>query len=223
MTPWSPFQPESSLRANGGESRRRLQFFSFSFLFLLYFSIPFFNIYLLYIHYSVCLYACRPEECTRPHYRWLWATMWLPGIELRTFGRAGNALNGWAISPALSFSFLFFSFLFFVFPSFFPSFFLSFFLSFFCCFLFQEMVSLCMLGCPKTHSVNQAVLELKEICVWAEIKGMHLLPHTTARQRLHFLVTSGCPGLILSGDGSVLWMFANPDYVLPFNVMSLKH
>ena len=122
-----------------------------------------------------------------------------------------------SLQPCL---FLFFSFPFFVFPSFFLSFF---FLSFFCCLLFQEMVSLCMLGCPKTHSVNQAVLELKEICVWAEIKGMHLLPHTTARQRLHFLVTSGCPGLILSGDGSVLWMFANPDYVLPFNVMSLKH
>ena len=48
------------------------------------------------------MYICRPEEGTRPHYRWLWATMWLPGIELRTFGRAGNALNHWAISPAPS-------------------------------------------------------------------------------------------------------------------------
>ena len=57
-------------------------------------------IYLLCIQYSVCMYACRPEESTRSHYRWLWATMWLLGIELRTFGRAGNALNFWAISPA---------------------------------------------------------------------------------------------------------------------------
>ena len=60
----------------------------------------FFYIYLLCIQYSVYMYACRPEEGTRSHYRWLWATMWLLGIELRTFGRAGNALNLWAISPA---------------------------------------------------------------------------------------------------------------------------
>ena len=36
----------------------------------------------------------------RSHYRWLWATMWLLGIELRTSGRAVSALNRWAISPA---------------------------------------------------------------------------------------------------------------------------
>ena len=50
--------------------------------------------------FSFCMYVWRPEEGTRPHYRWLWATMWLLGIELRTFGRAGSALNLWAISPA---------------------------------------------------------------------------------------------------------------------------
>ena len=32
-------------------------------------------------------------------YGWLWATMWLLGFELRTFGRAVGALNRWAISP----------------------------------------------------------------------------------------------------------------------------
>ena len=42
-----------------------------------------------------------PEEGIRSHYRWLWATMWLLGIELRTSGRAAvSALNHWAISPA---------------------------------------------------------------------------------------------------------------------------
>ena len=56
-------------------------------------------IYLLCIQYSVR--AWRPEEGTRPHYRWLWAITWLLEIELRTFGRAGNALHLWAISPAL--------------------------------------------------------------------------------------------------------------------------
>ena len=30
----------------------------------------------------------------------VWATMWLLGIKLRTSGRAVNALNHWAISPA---------------------------------------------------------------------------------------------------------------------------
>jgi len=41
-----------------------------------------------------------PEENIGSHYRWLWATMWLLGIELRTSGRAVSALNHWAISPA---------------------------------------------------------------------------------------------------------------------------
>ena len=34
------------------------------------------------------------------HYGWLWATMWLLGFELRTFGRAVSALTRWAILPA---------------------------------------------------------------------------------------------------------------------------
>ena len=34
------------------------------------------------------------------HYRWLWDTMWVLGIELRTSGRAVSALNYWAISAA---------------------------------------------------------------------------------------------------------------------------
>jgi hypothetical protein len=41
-----------------------------------------------------------PEEGIRSHYRWLWATMWLLGIELRTSWRTVSALNHWAISPA---------------------------------------------------------------------------------------------------------------------------
>ena len=41
-----------------------------------------------------------PEEGFRYHYRWLWATIWLLGIEFRTPGRTVSALNCWAISPA---------------------------------------------------------------------------------------------------------------------------
>jgi hypothetical protein len=41
-----------------------------------------------------------PEEGIGSHYRWLWAIMWLLGIELRTLGRAVSDLNCWAISPA---------------------------------------------------------------------------------------------------------------------------
>jgi hypothetical protein len=41
-----------------------------------------------------------PEEGIISCNGWLWATKWLLGIELRTFGRAVSALNCWAISPA---------------------------------------------------------------------------------------------------------------------------
>jgi hypothetical protein len=46
---------------------------------------------------SLKLYSDTPEEGIRSHYRWLWATMWLLGNELRTSGRA---VIHWAISPA---------------------------------------------------------------------------------------------------------------------------
>lgn len=42
-----------------------------------------------------------PEKDIESHYRWLWAIMWLLGIELRTSGRTVSALNDGAISPAL--------------------------------------------------------------------------------------------------------------------------
>jgi hypothetical protein len=48
------------------------------------------------------IYSDTPEEGIRSHYWWLWATMWLLGFELRTFGRAISTLNHWAISPALT-------------------------------------------------------------------------------------------------------------------------
>jgi hypothetical protein len=60
----------------------------------------------------VCMYVCiyeytpdTPQEGIRSHYRWLWATMWLLGIELMTSGRAVSALNRWAFSPAPSVKF----------------------------------------------------------------------------------------------------------------------
>ena len=47
------------------------------------------------------------------------------------------------------------------------------------CFVFEERVSLCILGCPKTHSVNHAILELTEICLplppW--VLGWKACPH----------------------------------------------
>ena len=52
---------------------------------------------------SICMYICMPEEDMRSHYRWLWATMWLLGIELRIFRRENSALHHWAISPATVF------------------------------------------------------------------------------------------------------------------------
>ena len=54
---------------------------------------------------TLLLSSDTPKEGVRSHYKWLWATMWLLGIELKTSGRAVNALNHWAISPALFFFF----------------------------------------------------------------------------------------------------------------------
>jgi len=67
----------------------------------------FFKIFIYSIYVStLSLSLDRPEEGIGSHYRWLWATMWLLGIELRSFGRAVSALNHWAISPALQPQFL---------------------------------------------------------------------------------------------------------------------
>jgi hypothetical protein len=60
--------------------------------------------FLRFIYFYICelLSSDTPEEGIGSHYRWLWATMWLLGIELRTSGRTASALNLWAISPAPS-------------------------------------------------------------------------------------------------------------------------
>jgi hypothetical protein len=42
---------------------------------------------------TLLLSSDTPEEGIGSHYRWLCAIMWLLGIELRTSGRAVNALN----------------------------------------------------------------------------------------------------------------------------------
>jgi hypothetical protein len=51
------------------------------------------NIIYLFLEYTVAVFRHTPEECIRSHYRWLGATMWLLGIELRTSGRVVSALN----------------------------------------------------------------------------------------------------------------------------------
>lgn len=52
--------------------------------------------------YMSALYACMTlhQKRIRSRCRWLWATMWLLGLELRSSGRAACTLNHWAISPA---------------------------------------------------------------------------------------------------------------------------
>jgi hypothetical protein len=62
----------------------------------------FFSIFLKYSMYvsTLSLSSDTPEEGIRSHYRWLRATTWLLGIELRTSERAVSALNLNAISPA---------------------------------------------------------------------------------------------------------------------------
>jgi hypothetical protein len=59
------------------------------------------DLFIYFIYMSTLLLSSDTlEEGIRTHYRWLWATMWLLGIELRTSGRAVIALHLWAISPA---------------------------------------------------------------------------------------------------------------------------
>jgi hypothetical protein len=50
---------------------------------------------------TLWLSSVTAEEGIWSHYRWLWDTIQLLGIVLRTSGRAVSALNRWAISPAL--------------------------------------------------------------------------------------------------------------------------
>lgn len=64
--------------------------------------------------YFACMYICAPcvflglAEIRREHQmlwnwscRWVWAAMWVLGIEPRSTGRAASALKHWATSPAL--------------------------------------------------------------------------------------------------------------------------
>jgi len=54
----------------------------------------------MYVSTHHCCLQTHPKSASDAYYRWLWATMWLLGIELRTSGKAVSALNHWAISPA---------------------------------------------------------------------------------------------------------------------------
>ena len=59
-------------------------------------------IYVMHMSTPPLLSLDTPEEGIGSHYRWLWDTMWLLGIELKTSRRIVSVLNCWAISPALS-------------------------------------------------------------------------------------------------------------------------
>lgn len=51
------------------------------------------------------IYAFKTEEGSWFHYRWMWATKGLLGIELKTTGKAANVLNYWPGSAAPTFRF----------------------------------------------------------------------------------------------------------------------
>ena len=62
-------------------------------------------IYLMYVS-TLSVSSDTPEMGIGSHYRWLWGSMCLLGIELRTSGRTTvSALNRWAISPVPPFGF----------------------------------------------------------------------------------------------------------------------
>ena len=62
-------------------------------------------IYCLCIQFSPWTYACRPEEVTTSHHRWLRGKMCLLGVELwRNSGEAVISPKIWDISPGFNFS-----------------------------------------------------------------------------------------------------------------------
>ena len=66
-----------------------------------FFSNVFKDLFIMYLS-TLLLSSDTSVEGIRSCYRWLWATMWLLGIELKTFGRAVIVLNCWVISLAFS-------------------------------------------------------------------------------------------------------------------------
>ena len=72
---------------------------SFYFFFFFFF---FKDLFIVICRYTVAVFrhTRRGHRSIGYHCRWLWATMWLLGFELRAFGRAVSALTRWAISPA---------------------------------------------------------------------------------------------------------------------------
>jgi hypothetical protein len=68
----------------------------------------FFFFFKIYFMSTLLLSSDTPEEGIVSHYWWLWATMWLLGIEIKTSGRTVSALNRWAISPAPKLGYLVF-------------------------------------------------------------------------------------------------------------------
>ena len=58
------------------------------------------KLFILYMWLHCRCLQTHQKRASDPHYRWLWATIWLLGIELRTFGRTVRALHCWAISSA---------------------------------------------------------------------------------------------------------------------------
>lgn len=54
--------------------------------------------YYIYI-WVLCLNASQ-RFALQNHYRWLWATTWFLGVELKMSGKAANSLNCWVFSSA---------------------------------------------------------------------------------------------------------------------------
>jgi hypothetical protein len=72
----------------------------------------------------------------------------------------------------------------------FLSFFLSFFFFFKDLFVFQDRVSLCSPGCPRTHSVDQAGLKLRNLPASAfQVLGLKACT-TTTRLKIYLLYVS---------------------------------
>jgi hypothetical protein len=164
------------------------------------------------------------EEGDRSHYRWLWATTWLLGFELRTFRRAVSALTHWASLPVPSF---FFFFLNYCINKLYRDFhvFICVQLHFGCWWsnyqlpswmgiyrklhayfllLFWDRVSLYRPGCPGTHFVDQAGVETqKSACLCLPSSGIKgVLHHTRLGFSFMCVSVSVCHVKLLEDVGS---------------------
>ena len=77
--------------------------------------------------------------------------------------------------------------------------------------VFQDRVSLCSPGCPRTHSVDQAGLELRSACLYLPKAGIKGRCHHRPAQSFFFFFFPSIFGL----GFSLVWLLGQQQYGVP--------